>query len=464
MSFVKELPKTSRGRLFKMYRTVEEGDCRIVRVYDATSFMSEQGIDGSVIRAIQMVVFSHPNLLRVENIELLSSCEDFRNILCRSASISLHTKVARENLREWIQKERKMAGKCEYLQLANDVLQGVAYLHRNGYRHNSINEGNILIFKKNQTLRAKVDFYDAFVFPGKSPDKDLRFLSPEQLTSSAFSTEKPNDMWGFGVLLCFIIFGRSPFTKSSKDESTRGNVLESVFKLTGNPDKAWVDTYGMKEKFFEKFYQEVCDRKNISQNILKTFPNCERGFTKDTHLLVVDFIGRCLQLDPFQRMTSEEALQHPLFEPFAVTPGRMLNHPKLLAPPREDKTKLEQFKKTREKLVVKILEHTPVVLMTTSLFDQTSPTFWGDVAGQPKNISIFFMACYMISLKVFSREEEVVLPSQSEDTLLLLFFERRILQVVEFKLFVPLILKLSTMDRIFETLPFKRLDISKIKI
>ncbi|KAI8814737.1 kinase-like domain-containing protein [Cladochytrium replicatum] len=163
------------------------------------------------------------------------------------------------------------------------VVSGVAFLHDHDIVHRDLKPDNIMFRRGSPTdpklarkwLDEDIMIMDFGVAQHCQGDATIssssiigtpRYAAPEILCLSGHG--KPADMWSLGCLAYASLCGYNPFYAATD--------LEHLKKLTTAPF------------------------------VLPTFP----AGTEPSQL-ALDFIRRCLQPDPFQRMTARQALKHP---------------------------------------------------------------------------------------------------------------------------------------------------------
>lgn len=109
------------------------------------------------------------------------------------------------------------------------------------------------------------------------------------------------DIWGFGVTLAMVILGRNPFAKSEKDF----DVVCKIVNYLGYPDF---------QNYLEKYEIELSPELDamIPRNAKRR--NFKLLASKHTSPDAIDLIESCLKYDHQERITVEQALQHPYFE------------------------------------------------------------------------------------------------------------------------------------------------------
>ncbi|WFD31474.1 calcium/calmodulin-dependent protein kinase [Malassezia sp. CBS 17886] len=155
------------------------------------------------------------------------------------------------------------------------VLEAIAYMHRHHTVHRDIKPENILYrTPADDSNIVLVDFGIAAHLRDTDDDHHLKglcgsvgYAAPEVIARQGHG--KPVDMWGLGVVTFAMLCGYAPFS-SADPQLFRKQVAEG------------------KIEFDNKYWQSVSAE-------------------------AIDFVKRCLTLDPDRRITAEEALHHPWF-------------------------------------------------------------------------------------------------------------------------------------------------------
>lgn len=156
--------------------------------------------------------------------------------------------------------------------LIYSILDALCYLHSKGVVHRDLKPENLLFkTKADDSPLLIADFGLARIV--SEQDTQLRTLcgTPEYMAPEVFLNRgygKPVDMWAVGVISYFILSGHCPFSKED-DHNAIESILNANYEFT--PINIW---------------------DKISPSAM-------------------DFIRRLLVVDPEQRLTVEQALQHP---------------------------------------------------------------------------------------------------------------------------------------------------------
>eukprot|EP01117_Protostelium_nocturnum_P007098 TRINITY_DN2544_c0_g1_i1.p1 TRINITY_DN2544_c0_g1~~TRINITY_DN2544_c0_g1_i1.p1 ORF type:complete len:375 (-),score=122.20 TRINITY_DN2544_c0_g1_i1:39-1163(-) len=173
------------------------------------------------------------------------------------------------HLLEHIQK-RKWYSEKEAGVLMRKIMEGVAYLHKNGVVHRDLKPENLLFSNRTDELVIKIaDFGFARYVPGDGTMTSIcgtpAFLAPEIAKEQHYN--KSVDIWSLGVVLYIMLSGFPPFSAQTE----------------------------------ERLFALICEGK-------VEFPDvCWRKVSS----LAKDFVTRLLTVEPAKRLTAEQALRHP---------------------------------------------------------------------------------------------------------------------------------------------------------
>lgn len=117
--------------------------------------------------------------------------------------------------------------------LANDIIDGLAYLHSQNIIHRDLKPTNILLFSEGDKLRAKItDFGIAKQADATAASTQLvgtvEYMAPEYFTTGNIT--KASDLWSLGVMLLEALSGKHPFGKTTQGLSNQqiiNNILST---------------------------------------------------------------------------------------------------------------------------------------------------------------------------------------------------------------------------------------------
>lgn len=154
------------------------------------------------------------------------------------------------------------------------VLEAIVYMHRNGIVHRDIKPENILYRSEAQDADIVLVDFGIATHLYEHTDTELHgmcgsvgYAAPEVMARKGYG--KPVDMWGLGVVTYCMLCGFAPF--SSVDPKLFLEQVESA-------------TISFEGKYWDSVSAEG-----------------------------IDFVQQCLNRDPEQRITSEDALHHAWF-------------------------------------------------------------------------------------------------------------------------------------------------------
>ncbi|CAN6566497.1 unnamed protein product [Malus baccata var. baccata] len=134
------------------------------------------------------------------------------------------------------------------------------------------------------------------------------FRAPEVLLRSLHQGPKV-DVWSAGVTLLYLIMGRTPFTGEPEQS------IKDIASLRGSEDLWEVAKLHDRESSFPV---ELLDIKSLPSMKLQSWckARTKRGqFFRQIPRSLFDLVDKCLTVNPRQRISAEEALQHEFFAP-----------------------------------------------------------------------------------------------------------------------------------------------------
>eukprot|EP00127_Corallochytrium_limacisporum_P004159 Clim_evm104s157 gene=Clim_evmTU104s157 len=178
------------------------------------------------------------------------------------------------------------------------MLQGLLYLHDAGILHRDIKASNMLLSRDGQLKVAD------FGLARYAENRDQRYTNhvitlwyrPPELLLGTNSYSYEVDMWSMGCLITELFLGSPPFP--GNDEPGQ---LKVVFKITGKPtEKNWPGC-SMLPNF------------NMIANIAPYERKVQEKFEK-LPPAALNLVDELLVLDPRNRLTAKEALEHEFFD------------------------------------------------------------------------------------------------------------------------------------------------------
>jgi len=182
------------------------------------------------------------------------------------------------------------------------IMCAVKYIHSANVLHRDLKPNNILV-NKDCTIKV-CDF--GLSRPVGSQNHKLEFMTnnistiwyraPELLLTWKEYT-KAIDMWAVGCILAELL-KRKPLLPGRNHL----HQVALILKLVGSPSEEEIDT--IQNAHAKTFIKKLPPTKPI--DIDKIFPGCSK--------LAIDLLSKLLKFNPKDRLTVEEALDHPFFE------------------------------------------------------------------------------------------------------------------------------------------------------
>eukprot|EP00041_Stephanoeca_diplocostata_P007128 m.98354 g.98354 ORF g.98354 m.98354 type:complete len:456 (+) comp16744_c0_seq1:284-1651(+) len=199
--------------------------------------------------------------------------------------------------------------------VAQSTLRCLSLLYNNHIVHTDLKPENMLL-ESNSSQRVKVIDFGSACFVHEKAHTYIQsryYRSPEIMLGMGYGTAI--DMWSLGCILVELATGSPLFPAKTEYE-----LITLHTELLGVPPKYLLDRATRTHQFFEKTSSKYTplrysDRKGRrrSPNGLSMAAACQSSDAE-----FIDFISRCLTWDPANRMTPQEALQHP----YITTPIR----------------------------------------------------------------------------------------------------------------------------------------------
>ncbi|KEG02546.1 cdc2-related kinase 2, putative [Plasmodium vinckei vinckei] len=177
------------------------------------------------------------------------------------------------------------------------LLNGIAYCHEHKVLHRDLKPQNLLINREGELKIADFGLARAFGIPARRYTHEvvtLWYRAPDILMGSKkYST--PIDIWSVGCIFAEMVNGRPLFPGVSDTDQ-----LMRIFKILGTPNSQnWPDVFKL-PKYDPNFpvYEPL-----PWETVIKGLD--------DTG---IDLLSKMLKLDPNQRITAKQAIEHPYFK------------------------------------------------------------------------------------------------------------------------------------------------------
>lgn len=282
-----KLEKLGEGGYAAVYRTQDQLTGNIV-VMKVVRIDSEQdGIPSSCIREISaMKSFDHPNIVKCLDVVYTPKkvC-----IIYEFMDMTLHRFLCRKS-----PMEPELIRSYSY-----QILCAIAYMHAHHYLHRDIKPENLLINRQGFIKIADFGLSRSFGIPltQMTPYVTTLWYRPPEIILGSTFYDIGIDSWSAGCVIAEMIKKSPLFVGDSDLDQAHG-----IFNILGTPDDYWPDNATLSRDLFPDN-----PTKNIGEVLGIEDPN------------LIDLLTKLLAIDPSERITARDALNHPYFA--KISPG-----------------------------------------------------------------------------------------------------------------------------------------------
>ncbi|XP_078434816.1 protein kinase superfamily protein [Wolffia australiana] len=231
---------------------------------------------------------SHPNIIK---------CKD---IVWERYELFIILEFMEYNLYQVMRGRRQPFSEGKIRCFLSQVLQGLSYMHNNGYFHRDLKPENLLVTKE----RAKIaDFGLAREVASRPPYTEYvstRWYRAPEVLLQLSSYSPAIDMWAVGAILAEMLTLSPLFPGESEIDQ-----LHKISCALGYPDFfTWPEGYRLWAQS-NMLISSVIPIPQSTSNLPALIP--------DASPFAIDLITKLCSWDPQRRPTAQEALQHPFF-------------------------------------------------------------------------------------------------------------------------------------------------------
>jgi negative regulator of PHO system len=184
------------------------------------------------------------------------------------------------------------------------LLKGIDFCHQNRVLHRDLKPQNLLTNSKGELKIGDFGLARAFGIPVNTFSSEvvtLWYRAPDVLMGSRnYSTSI--DMWSAGCILAEMFIGRPLFPGASNEDQ-----LMKIFKVMGTPN--------------ERTWPGVSHLPNYRPNFDVYIPQDMRTIIPNIDPLALNLLNSLLQMKPENRISAQQALQHPWFQEYNMQEG-----------------------------------------------------------------------------------------------------------------------------------------------
>lgn len=291
-----------------VWRAEERQTKRVVaikKIFDA--FQNASDAQRTFREIMFLLEVDHPNIIKLLNVHRALNDRDIY-LVFESMSADLHTAI-RAGILTSVHQQYVMY----------QLLATIKYLHSASILHRDLKPSNVLldhdcfvkladfglarsILSVEQELRPVLTDYIA-----------TRWYRPPEILLGCTLYTKGVDIWALGCILGELLLGSVLFPGRST-----AHQLELILEVTGEPTQE--EIAATNSPFVETMLRGIrrVEKRSLSKIIPQASPEA------------IDLLGRMLRFNPLERITAEEALQHPYVVRFTkerlqpVAPGPIL--------------------------------------------------------------------------------------------------------------------------------------------
>ncbi|PWA02492.1 hypothetical protein BB558_001327 [Smittium angustum] len=303
--------KVGEGTFGEVHKARHEKTGKLVALKRVLMHNEKEGIPITAIREIKILKsLKHDNIIPLIDMVVKHESGNENDQSQNKSSVFMVFPYMEHDLTGLLENPKVKLNISQIKLYLRQICEGTAYLHQNNVLHRDIKASNLLINNRGELFIADFGLARAYI---PESQRDLtkcvvtRWYRPPELLLGERKYSSSIDLWGVGCIAAEMLIKRPLFPgKSDLDQ------LEQIFKMCGSPNKTnWPN------------WDQLPD-----VSIITGFGRYSRGikeYFKKYGDNFADFMDSLLQLNPVNRMTAAEALNHSIFftPPYPTKPEQM---------------------------------------------------------------------------------------------------------------------------------------------
>ncbi|KAL6511100.1 hypothetical protein OROGR_022224 [Orobanche gracilis] len=283
MERYKILDELGDGTCGSVYKAVniETSEIVAVKKMKRNFYYWEECVNLREVKSLRRL--NHPNIIKL------------LEIVRQNNELFFIFEYMEHNLYQLMRDQQRSFSEDEIRALMFQVLQGLAYVHKNGYFHRDLKPENLLVTNK---IIKIADFGLARELSSTPPYTDYVstrwYRAPEVLLQSASYTPAI-DMWAIGAILAELFTSCPIFPGESEIDQ-----LYKICCVLGRPDWNTFPEATNISGLVDITYSDI-----MPADLSNIIPNAS--------LEAIDLFKQLCSWDPFKRPTADQCLQHPFF-------------------------------------------------------------------------------------------------------------------------------------------------------